>query len=259
MKQDAMRATGMSKDGQIGQGDSGATGQSVALPSDGANWAGGERDSLAQRFAERLSAAIDGEAPLTTGSTGGPAFASWTTTQKQDWSVYHLIGDALRSDDLAHAHRGGWDFAARFSARLAEEPTIVAPQRAETPWDDRRAGAAAAAPAGTVGDAFRHHERGAGQRGAAGQLAGWLGGRRRMPAAAAAAAAVVTLAWALTPGWHAGSSSTTAAPTTLASTGNWQRVNLGGDRDLDPYLAAHQEFASDRGSLGYVAYAGAGR
>jgi sigma-E factor negative regulatory protein RseA len=263
MKQDAMRATGMSNDGQIGQRDigtatfAGGSAFGVAPIAHGRDTGDEARDSASRRFVERLSAAIDGEAPLSTHGvgTGASAFASWSTAEKQDWSLYHLIGDALRSDDLAHAHRGGWDFATRFSARLADEPAIVAPQRADAARGERTESSAPVTP--TVGDAFRHHARGAGQS-AVGQLSGWFGGRRRMPAAAAAAAAVVTLAWALTPGWHVGSSGNSAAPTTLASAGNWQRVNLGGDRDLDPYLAAHQQFASDGGSLGYVAYAGAG-
>ena len=267
MKQDAMRATAMSNDGQIGQRGIGAatlaggTAFGIAAktsPQHGIDAGYEARDPASRRFVERLSAAIDGEAPLTTSGagTGAAAFASWSLAEKQDWSLYHLIGDALRSEDLAHSHHGGWDFATRFAAKLADEPAIVAPQRIEAAWGERTDTKAPAVA--TVGDAFRHHARGAGQS-AAGQLSGWFGGRRRMPAAAAAAAAVVTLAWALTPGWHAGSSSTGAASTTLASAGNWQRVNLGGDRDLDPYLAAHQQFASDGGSLGYVAYAGAGR
>ncbi|WP_157684892.1 RseA family anti-sigma factor [Robbsia andropogonis] len=270
MKQDAMRATGMSNDGQVGRTEFGTTdARQGGVSAEGARpgvaagafaamqEADADGDPAARRFAERLSAAIDGEAPLCAGGSGVGAstFAAWTTRQKQDWSLYHLVGDALRSDDLARSHHGGWDFAARFAARLADEPVVVAPRRRDDgAWSDANGSRAAPVP----GDAFRHLERGAGQRGGLGQLAGWLGGRRRMPAAAAAAAAVVTLAWALTPGWHAGTENTNAAPTTLASAGNWQRVNISGDRDLDPYLAAHQEFASDRGSLGYVAYAGAG-
>lgn len=37
------------------------------------------------------------------------------------WSTYHLIGDALRGDN-------GCDVAARVTARLAHEPTVLAPR-----------------------------------------------------------------------------------------------------------------------------------
>lgn len=41
------------------------------------------------------------------------------------WDVYHQIGDVLRSEDMAITMRS--DFAGRMAARLAAEPTIVAP------------------------------------------------------------------------------------------------------------------------------------
>ena len=41
------------------------------------------------------------------------------------WVCYHVIGDALRG---APARRAG--FSRRFAARLAAEPTVLAPQRA---------------------------------------------------------------------------------------------------------------------------------
>lgn len=50
-------------------------------------------------------------------------------TMKQDsdiskrWSEYHLIRDAMRGIDATPS-----DFAARFAARLADEPTILAPR-----------------------------------------------------------------------------------------------------------------------------------
>jgi len=42
-----------------------------------------------------------------------------------DWAIYHQIGDVLRSDDMAL--NMSTDFNARFAARLAAEPTIIAP------------------------------------------------------------------------------------------------------------------------------------
>lgn len=43
---------------------------------------------------------------------------------RADWECYHVIGDALRG--TAAADRG---FSERFAARLAAEPTVLAPQR----------------------------------------------------------------------------------------------------------------------------------
>src|SRR5262245_7417414 len=40
------------------------------------------------------------------------------------WKTYHLIGDALRGDAIIST-----DFTAKLSARLAQEPTVLAPQR----------------------------------------------------------------------------------------------------------------------------------
>ena len=42
-----------------------------------------------------------------------------------EWQAYHLVGDALRDTPPVSS-----DFMQRFSARLAEEPTVLAPQRA---------------------------------------------------------------------------------------------------------------------------------
>lgn len=43
---------------------------------------------------------------------------------RRSWGEYHLIGDAMRGIGPAQA-----DFMRRFSATLADEPTVLAPQR----------------------------------------------------------------------------------------------------------------------------------
>lgn len=43
---------------------------------------------------------------------------------KATWDCYHLIGDTLRGGSA-----GNSGFSQRFAARLAEEPTVLAPQR----------------------------------------------------------------------------------------------------------------------------------
>ncbi|WP_267848445.1 sigma-E factor negative regulatory protein [Robbsia betulipollinis] len=184
--------------------------------------------------AEQLSAAMDSEWD----EGGGPSMPL-STADRQDWSLYHLVGDALRSDDLATSPAVAHDFAARFSARLASEPSYVAPA-------PRHAGASRV-------PAVRQPGWGEGL----GQAARRVLGRRMMPSFAAAAAAA-TLAWVLVPSLHGGSAAqmaNLAAPgdgTQLAAADHWQRVNLGSDHQLDPYLEAHQQFASDRGGLGYA-------
>ena len=43
---------------------------------------------------------------------------------KATWECYHVIGDTLRGGNIANP-----GFSQRFAARLAEEPTVLAPQR----------------------------------------------------------------------------------------------------------------------------------
>jgi sigma-E factor negative regulatory protein RseA len=70
---------------------------------------------------ERISALMDGE-------LGDPDLNQDLVRLKSDpdlrrtWDTYHLIGDVLRD----HLVRG---YAARVSARLAAEPTVLAPPR----------------------------------------------------------------------------------------------------------------------------------
>jgi len=74
---------------------------------------------------ERLSALIDDELgkPDTEGCL---ARLDEDRELRETWSVYHLIGDALRG----HAGQG---LPPSFAERLAAEPTILAPRRAVRP------------------------------------------------------------------------------------------------------------------------------
>jgi len=78
----------------------------------------------------RISELMDGEtgrhesaAPLEALRTEGEA--------RETWRDYHLIGDAMRDMRILSA-----GFSARVAARLADEPTIVAPARAAA-WPQR--------------------------------------------------------------------------------------------------------------------------
>jgi sigma-E factor negative regulatory protein RseA len=76
-----------------------------------------------------LSALTDGRA-----DAGQPAVAAWAhdSDARRTWHAYQLIGDVLRSEELASP--GGRDeaFLQRFRARLDQEPVVLAPQSAPT-------------------------------------------------------------------------------------------------------------------------------
>ena len=64
------------------------------------------------------------------------------------WGTYQLISDALRASPVLSAQ-----FSARFSERLAKEPTVFAPRALRTP-ESRRWYAASAAAASVAAVAF---------------------------------------------------------------------------------------------------------
>lgn len=77
--------------------------------------------------AEHLSALVDGEIDP---DGVARACAAWRgdAAQRQTWHAYQLIGDVLRSDDLASAPARDEQFLQRLRARLADEPVVLAPQ-----------------------------------------------------------------------------------------------------------------------------------
>lgn len=91
-------------------------------------------DSPPDPAAERLSALMDGQAA---GAGQGPASTQdwsaacqeWADSPacRQRWHAYHLIGDALRSQELAAAPEHDAAFLATFRQRLAAEPVVLAP------------------------------------------------------------------------------------------------------------------------------------
>lgn len=72
---------------------------------------------------ELMSALADGE------GDAQAAARRWAddADARQAWHTYHLIGDVLRSDDLAVVPGRDAEFLARLRVRLAAEPPIVAP------------------------------------------------------------------------------------------------------------------------------------
>jgi len=75
---------------------------------------------------DELSSLMDGELDA---SAVGRACSQWRDDSgvRANWHAYHVIGDVLRSDELAS--NGGHDaaFLAAFRQRLAQEPVVLAP------------------------------------------------------------------------------------------------------------------------------------
>ncbi len=146
-----------------------------------------------------LSALADGEA-----QAADPACAGWRddAEARRTWHAYQLIGDVMRSDDLARPAARDAAFLAGLRERLAAEPVVLAP--AAVP-------AAAAAPARR-----RQH---------------WL-----LPVAAAAGfvvvAGVLVVARVGQPGAE--------APPALATAADKAPMVLVRDERLDEFLRAHQ-------------------
>lgn len=73
---------------------------------------------------ERLSSLVDGE--LDPGTADSLLTALCRDTElRNEWVTLHIVGDALRSSEVAAVHAP--DFCARVSAALALEPTVLAP------------------------------------------------------------------------------------------------------------------------------------
>jgi sigma-E factor negative regulatory protein RseA len=183
--------------------------------------------SQALSRAERLSAVIDGEAHGSLDQELSHLLSDWSGDDGAIWSDYHLLGDALRSDDLAENPEAGRLFLERFSARLAGEPHLLAPA-ALLPNKPLRRSATL---------------------------------RRRILPAFAVAAAAATLTWIVVPqlqGAGNGATRVTVASVhgdtgvqrvAMASlpaatdSDHLQQVNIIRDVRLDQYLEAHQQFA----------------
>ena len=71
-----------------------------------------------------LSAAADGEADAV-----GPACRAWAedADARASWHAYHLIGDVMRSSELASEAGRDAAFLSRLHSRLADEPVVLAP------------------------------------------------------------------------------------------------------------------------------------
>lgn len=92
-------------------------------------------DDSGNEAREHLSALVDGE--LDAGAVAR-ACAQWRESDalRASWHAYQLIGDVLRSDDLASDPVRDAAFMVALSARLVEEPVVLAPRAlVSTPVD----------------------------------------------------------------------------------------------------------------------------
>ena len=188
---------------------------------------------------ERLSALLDGELD---GKAVAQACAQWrdSADSRATWHAYSLIGDVLRSDDLAGDAARDAGFLTALRTRLASEPVVLAPQPLEV-------------PAPVVLPAVPHAAAGGGTR-----RWSWLA-PTAVAAGFVAVASVLTLtrpgllpehadatnlARATTPtpppsaATLAGSPAPAVDPQTFAASGQLIR-----DARLDRYLEAHKQFA----------------
>ena len=98
---------------------------------------------------EKLSALMDGELDHGQARTVIKSLGSDDLSREQ-WNLYHVIGEALRGDNLGRANARDASTNAIFAA-LAMEPTVLAPQMIKQPVEKRtRIALAMAASAITI-------------------------------------------------------------------------------------------------------------
>ncbi|RFB73899.1 MULTISPECIES: sigma-E factor negative regulatory protein [unclassified Herbaspirillum] len=200
---------------------------------------------------EQISALADGE--LVDAHVSMALAVLRQPEEQVTWDLYHQIGDVMRSEEMAFSLSDG--FAAKMSARLDAEPTIIAPQLTTTASEQ-----IIVSPA--VNDAT------------ASNVVSLAPMRKRfvrrfvMPGAAAAAAIVAvvlvtgqqqstTLASAPAPASVVATAATVTVPsaiTTVAATSSApqgtasisslaQQGEVARDPRIDDYLLAHQRFS----------------
>ena len=156
---------------------------------------------------QALSALVDGEPAAADG-----ACRAWRddASARADWHAYHLIGELMRSDDVACAPQRDAQFLARLRQRMAAEPVLLVPAAvpAAAPQRARRAWAAPVAIA-----------------------AGF----------AAVAGVLVVTRVAAPDGAAPERSAQIAAPALAASAAESRLIR---NAELDRYLAAHKQYSS---------------
>ena len=185
---------------------------------------------------ERLSALMDGELE---GAVLARACAQWRDDPRAraDWHAYHLIGDVLRSDDLACDAGRDAVFLQAVRARLAREPVVLAPTAPTAP---------AVAPRPVVSRLRSWRTPTAVAAGFVAVAGALTLTRLGVPSAPAVPQSVAQVAPAVLADGRSGAAGTAlvsetgaaAEPAPLVANGQFVR-----DARLDRYLAAHKQFA----------------
>jgi len=173
---------------------------------------------------ERLSALADGELD---DLELAAACAAWAAepAARRDWHAWHLIGDVLRSDDLASDPRRDRALCAAIRARLRSEPVVLAPTRAPAGPRRGRWALGGAVAAGLV------------------LVVGTFTAVRPGPDAPAAIVAQAERPSAPTVVAAAAPSVVVAAPERPGDEPVVADMRLIHDAQLDRYLAAHKQFS----------------
>jgi sigma-E factor negative regulatory protein RseA len=180
-----------------------------------------------EAWREELSALADGELP-----DAAPLCSAWLARGevRETWHTYHLIGDVLRSDDLAASPGRDAALLGRLRECLACEPAILAPAPLAAAESERRWSlrAAVAVTAGVVavGGIYSLMRPAAEPMVVASSAGSGSAVAPREPVAAGLSPAVAP----------AGAESD--LPRVIA-TGNMRLIR---DARLDAYLAAHKQF-----------------
>ncbi len=182
---------------------------------------------------ERLSAWMDGELPA---DEADDLVSQWRedAQMRADWHAFHLIGDVLRSEDLASPAQHDAAFLAAVRGRLAQEPVVLAPNPQPGPAEGRLrpralAWSSAAAMAVLVVGATMWNTRDAN----APATPAALSLAQSVPATQTATAAAVER--------QAQEPQPVVPPQVLTVRGD-QEAALLRDAEIDRYLAAHQQF-----------------
>ncbi|MCO4095120.1 MAG: sigma-E factor negative regulatory protein [Acidovorax sp.] len=172
-----------------------------------------------------MSSLMDGD--LADSDVAG-ACAVWRqdADARRDWHAYHLIGDVLRSDDLASTPARDAAFLQALRQRLADEPVPLAPAPLQAPVAAAVQQVGSGAPVAPRSRTARH----------------WLMAPAAVAAGFVAVAGVMVVTRVMSP---APSDATTLA-TTLASADSAPdaTVVLVRNAQLDRYLSAHRSLAN---------------
>ena len=160
------------------------------------------------------------------------------TRLKQDsearahWNTYHLIGDALRGDAIVATN-----ISAKLSARLEQEPTVLAPQRSQMRPAKRTTTYALSAAASLSAVA----------------LVGWMALNNPLAPQSDSVATSVATSVSTPVSTPAPAPVASSAPVTTANV-EPELASIPSDGKMNEYLMAHQEFSPSTAIQGVAPY-----